>query len=288
MVNENPKYLGDNWNATLYSCKRDVRGETGPFNPPADERPIILLEFPFNNTARLLRETGNGALTVNKIVDSMINSDYFGGRLPDCVADSEISFERQQVVLTSISDMTRRERRVCENLASFIPAFYCEESMEDGVVGFTEQSGSYQSPDNSLHWGLYLNPRVFAFTEIRKVPRPFKRKHEEFARLEGFSETNLGKRHRSGLHKEERRVNYPYDLKSVKDCDELIEYAREHRGLGREKFYWFGLDLMFPDPDERLQRIKDFHKNWYPGEWEKVALEGDECKAWLRSLKSEE
>lgn len=56
---------------------------------------------------------------------------------------------------------------------------------------------------------------------------------------------------------------------------------------GKGKAKWFGLDLWFPNEQERLDRIKRFINGYWPNEFRLVAEDINKLRDWIKSLKSE-
>lgn len=56
---------------------------------------------------------------------------------------------------------------------------------------------------------------------------------------------------------------------------------------GKGKAKWCGLDLWFPNEQERLDRIKRFINEYWPNEFRLVAEDIDKTRDWVKSLKSE-
>lgn len=60
-----------------------------------------------------------------------------------------------------------------------------------------------------------------------------------------------------------------------------LNYDKDYR----LKYLWNGLDILHPDFDERMQRIRDFNDDWFSKEIILGRKTYEDSREWLKGLK---
>ncbi len=113
----------------------------------------------------------------------------------------------------------------------------------------------------------------------------------EYALLEEFCECVIGPSIRQ-VYMHPICDEYKKDLMNATNEDKAIGILREisqnneHYHIKSPDMVWQGLNLLYPNLEQRLQRIKEFETNWFPGEIVKARKSYTQSRNWLESLKS--
>ena len=95
---------------------------------------------------------------------------------------------------------------------------------------------------------------------------------------------------RKGFFQENKDIVYGkrslefLDSKTKESAEKIIKELNQKGGY-RLKQLWNGLDILYPDFHERMERIKKFNDRWFPEEVILGRKTYEDSRAWLQSLK---
>ncbi len=128
----------------------------------------------------------------------------------------------------------------------------------------------------------------YLFGEQPAVGRPI----VEYALFEQFCEEVLG----PSLFYSQPQNFDSHELIQCRNEEESIRFIKQKRLLHldspkiledlTEFQIWFGLNNLYPDLNERLNRVKEFQEKWYPEEIFRGRKSYEDTRDWLKTLKN--
>jgi hypothetical protein len=83
--------------------------------------------------------------------------------------------------------------------------------------------------------------------------------------------------------------NLTRELLGSRDSGEIESLISQINTTGiDEDFVWNGLDHLYPNPIERVERMDEYAKKWFPEEFNKIAEAHRKSIDWLNSMRNEE
>ena len=257
---EEPKLLHETEKASLY-----LADSLRDYKVPGATKPVIAME---------VRDSFEGKIpeTIDEAIDLMLEKyDSSHGTLSLARLNDDkykhIKLLRQEAVKSIDKPFVEGDLNL-----------FVREAAHCWPQGHPLMMESYPRNLNSMRVSSREEDIVFY---IGNTPKQIKKAFIECGLLEYFSEHFLA----SARLFNDMIHEYPVDLKNISSCDELKNHARDTTIGRQEKFDWCGLDTLFPDEAERLERIKEYQRNWFPGEISRVVKADEEFREWLKTLK---
>lgn len=147
---------------------------------------------------------------------------------------------------------------------------------------------------NTLTWKRYiagLVPPTKGTEPIQRVdvvntPKTFGRSVVEMGGIEYFCENLLA----SAKGFQQFKHKYDINIEALQSCGELEDKIKSKPPVHQrypESFDWYGLEVLYPDEEQRLARIKQFHREWFPEEFIRARKGPGEFRKWIKGLRSE-
>ncbi len=171
---------------------------------------------------------------------------------------------------------------------------HCRDQRDKLLVQFSHTQPFYGfNEQNWLTIGRALDcvnlpQRVHGNYAVKNANIRISRPLVEYAALEEFCEYVIGpsiRRLFSGTDPGVLEAGSELEAEAV--MESLRGQDRDSNGWigGGRSAGWAQLDILFPDFKQRVDRVKEFIADWFPGEIIKARKSYDDARAWLRSLK---